>query len=165
MRSKTRIIFLTDIKVMQKYFDESYTKNEILLKLGCSPNSGSMRQKLNERITLDNIDLTKFNENNKEFIRKRNSKNTKIPLSDILVGNSTYTNMTLLKKRLIQEGLLEYKCVNCGNIGIWNGKKLTLQIDHINGVHNDHRIENLRFLCPNCHAQTETFSGKNINKY
>ena len=40
-------------------------------------------------------------------------------------------------------------------------KKLSLQLDHINGINNDHRIENLRFLCPNCHSQTETYAGKN----
>lgn len=39
-------------------------------------------------------------------------------------------------------------------------KKLTLQLDHINGKNNDHRIENLRLLCPNCHSITETYAGK-----
>lgn len=49
----------------------------------------------------------------------------------------------------------------CGNIGEWQGQKLVLQLDHINGKNNDHRIENLRFLCPNCHSITETYAGKN----
>jgi RNA polymerase subunit RPABC4/transcription elongation factor Spt4 len=43
----------------------------------------------------------------------------------------------------------------------WNGKVLTLQVDHINGVNDDHRLENLRFLCPNCHSQTPTYAGSN----
>jgi transposase-like protein len=51
-------------------------------------------------------------------------------------------------------------CSGCGIGPEWNGKKLTLQLEHINGVYNDNRIENLTFLCPNCHSQTPTFSGK-----
>lgn len=52
-----------------------------------------------------------------------------------------------------------YVCDECGNDGMWRGKKLTLQIDHKNGQHNDDTIENLQLLCPNCHAQTPTFGG------
>ena len=58
--------------------------------------------------------------------------------------------------------MLEYKCSICGNNGVYMEKPLTLQLDHINGVNNDNRLENLRFLCPNCHSQTETFSGKKL---
>lgn len=58
----------------------------------------------------------------------------------------------------------EYKCEGCGIGPEWNNKKLTLQVDHINGVNYDHRPENLRFLCPNCHSQTDTFCWKNASK-
>lgn len=57
---------------------------------------------------------------------------------------------------------MEYRCSICGNTGEWNSKKLVLQLDHINGIHNDNRIENLRLLCPNCHSQTDTFCGKRV---
>jgi len=63
-------------------------------------------------------------------------------------------------QRLCQEGL-EYKCAKCGNAGEYMGKKLILELHHKNGNHNDNCIENLEFVCPNCHSQTETFSGKN----
>lgn len=66
-----------------------------------------------------------------------------------------------LKKRLIDENLLENKCSECGISGEWNGKELTLQLDHINGINNDNSLENLRILCPNCHSQTNTYAGKN----
>lgn len=89
-------------------------------------------------------------------------ENSNIPIEQILVENSSYKNRACLKYRLVKEGLLEYKCVSCGNVGIWLGKKLSLQIDHINGKNNDNRLENLRFLCLNCHAQTSTYCGKNI---
>jgi len=64
-----------------------------------------------------------------------------------------------LKKLLIQEGR-PYKCELCENPGTHNNKLLVLQLDHINGISYDNRKENLRFLCPNCHSQTETYCGK-----
>jgi 5-methylcytosine-specific restriction endonuclease McrA len=67
----------------------------------------------------------------------------------------------VLKSRLLKEKLIEYKCVKCGNTGEWQGEPLSLQLDHINGNNKDHRLENLRLLCPNCHSQTKTYSGKN----
>ena len=66
-----------------------------------------------------------------------------------------------MKARLLNNELLEYKCSIC-NLVEWNGKAISLQLDHINGQRKDNRIENLRLLCPNCHSQTDTFCGKNI---
>lgn len=65
-----------------------------------------------------------------------------------------------IKNILIKEKLIEYVCSECGQNGNWNGKVLSLQIDHINGIRNDNRLSNLRFLCPNCHSQTSTFCNK-----
>ena len=93
--------------------------------------------------------------------KARHSNKAVYSLDEILVENSTYTAMHRLKIRLFNAGLLEQKCSICGNNGEWNGKPLSLTLDHINGIHSDNRLENLRILCPNCHSQTETFSGKN----
>jgi len=79
------------------------------------------------------------------------------PLQEILIKDSWYTNTTILKERLIKENILEKICVECGIRDVWNGKLIVLQLDHINGNNRDHRIENLRILCPNCHSQTNTF--------
>ena len=84
---------------------------------------------------------------------------SKVPLEDILT-NKVKFHTGQLKKRLIFEGLLEDKCKDCGNEGIWNNKPITLELDHINGDDNDNRLENLRILCPNCHSQTPTFRKK-----
>ena len=66
-----------------------------------------------------------------------------------------------LKKRLLRAGLLTNACAVCG-INQWQGRPLVLELDHINGVSDDHRLENLRLLCPNCHSQTDTYCGRNI---
>lgn len=87
----------------------------------------------------------------------------KYELKDILIENSPYQNTNSLKIRLYKEGVKQEKCEECGIVE-WNNKKIVFQLDHINGVNNDNRIENLKILCPNCHSQTSTFAGKNKNK-
>lgn len=85
-------------------------------------------------------------------------RNKQKPLSEILVENSGY-NSSALKKRLIKENVLPYECARC-KINSWQNDPLSLHLDHINGNPIDHRISNLRFLCPNCHSQTDTYCGK-----
>ena len=82
----------------------------------------------------------------------------KIPLEKILVRGSTYRGNSKLRKRLIEAGLLAPKCAECGS-STWRGEPLPLHLDHINGDHTDNRLENLRILCPNCHAITDTWCG------
>ena len=74
----------------------------------------------------------------------------------LLVGRSRRN----IKVRLLNAGLLENRCQGCG-LDKWLGGPLTIQIDHINGIREDHRLENLRMLCPNCHSQTETYGRRN----
>ena len=70
----------------------------------------------------------------------------------------------ILKINFIKEGLKYRICELCGQDENWNGMKISLILDHINGINNDNRIDNLRIICPNCNAGLETFSGKNIKK-
>lgn len=83
--------------------------------------------------------------------------------SEVFIVDSTHPRHRV-KERLIKEKLIEYKCQCCFNPGEHNGLPLVLQLDHINGINNDNRLENLRFLCPNCHAQSDTYAAKNIVK-
>ena len=93
----------------------------------------------------------------------RNQYGPKKTNSEVFVENSSHPRHRV-KERIIKQKLLEYKCVCCGNEGVHNNKPLVLQLDHINGINNDHRLENLRFLCPNCHTQQDTYASKNIVK-
>lgn len=78
----------------------------------------------------------------------------------LLTENSKLTQ-NRLRKYILRFGLLPHICGECGQHPLWNRKLLVLQLDHKNGVKSDCRIENLRWLCPNCHTQTETFGRRN----
>lgn len=136
-----------------KIIQENFSYSDCLKALGLSTGGGSSTDALKRRIQELECSTEHFG---KQIV----SHNAKYTLDEILVENSTYANISRLKIRLVNEGKLEYKCKICG-INEWLGQKLSLQLDHINGINNDHRIENLRFLCPNCHSQTETYAGKN----
>lgn len=86
----------------------------------------------------------------------------KIPLDEILDGMHPQYQTYNLKNRLLNEGLFENKCSEC-EIENWNDKPLNMELDHIDGDRTNHRIKNLRLLCPNCHAQTETYRSRNRN--
>jgi Zn finger protein HypA/HybF involved in hydrogenase expression len=83
---------------------------------------------------------------------------------EIYFARNTQHGGNEMRIRILKEKLLPYRCEVCGLEGFWQNQPLTLQLDHKNGDHSDNRLENLRFLCPNCHAQTENFGGKNIRK-
>lgn len=91
---------------------------------------------------------------------------SKFSLEEILVENSPYKGTgNNIKEKLYKAGLKERKCEECGLGEEWNGKKLKHHLDHINGVNNDHRKENLKILCPNCHSVTENYTGRNKSSY
>lgn len=85
----------------------------------------------------------------------------KIPNREIFKRNGHKIG-TKLRKRVIEAGFLEYKCMLCDNIGTHNGKPLVLHLDHINGDHYDNRKKNLRWLCPNCHSQTPSYAKTSV---
>jgi hypothetical protein len=81
------------------------------------------------------------------------------PLDEILVEGSTYSRGHL-KQRLYREGLKQRRCEICGQGELWRGRPMGLILDHVNGVRDDHRIDNLRIVCPNCAATLETHCGR-----
>lgn len=130
---------------------------QVALALGLYERGGGNYRTLQRRAEILNIETDHFTGQGWLKGKKDIFTGTSIPLSQILVENSTYTNPARLKKRLVREGMLIYKCAKCSLNDTWHGKKLSLQLDHVNGIRTDNRLENLRLLCPNCHSQTETF--------
>jgi Zn finger protein HypA/HybF involved in hydrogenase expression len=91
---------------------------------------------------------------------RRFVSNRRVETDAMMIEHSPY-GRGKIKKRLIEERLVENKCAICGMEPEWNGKPLVLILDHIDGVGDNCLIENLRLLCPNCNSQTETFAGRN----
>jgi predicted RNA-binding Zn-ribbon protein involved in translation (DUF1610 family) len=90
----------------------------------------------------------------------------RLSAAEVLVvrpAGSRRTQPYLLRRALVELGVA-YKCAHCGVGGSWQGKPLILHVDHVNGDCLDSRVENLRFLCPNCHTQTATWAGRNASR-
>lgn len=84
-------------------------------------------------------------------------------IENTFIENSNASQATL-RRMYLKGNYTPYKCSICGLEPFWNGKELTLTLDHINGINNDDRLENLRWVCPNCDRQLNTFSGKNPHR-
>lgn len=82
------------------------------------------------------------------------------PLAAVLVEHSTYSRGNL-KRRLYEEGLKIRSCERCGQGELWHGERMALILDHVNGVFDDNRLENLRIVCPNCAATLNTHCARN----
>lgn len=131
--------------------------SEILFKLGYSVNGNSwgfsqVRRRM-ESLRLESSDF-KGKTNLSDYQREH-----KISSEELFKENGKH-NRHIVRKRIIKDRLIPYRCSLCG-ITTWNGKTLSLELDHINGINNDNRLENLRFLCPNCHSQTTTYGSRN----
>ena len=88
--------------------------------------------------------------------------NPKIDLEEILEGKHPQFQTYKLKLRLLNGNFLENKCSVCG-LCEWQNKPLNVELDHIDGDRTNHKLKNLRMLCPNCHSQTDTYRSKNRN--
>jgi predicted RNA-binding Zn-ribbon protein involved in translation (DUF1610 family) len=143
-------------EIIEKVVKESITIHEVLVKLAKNTSAGSYKF-FHKKIKQYNIDISHFLTNRSDITKRLYSqgKLKKIDVNDMFTENSTVARANV-KNRIISEKLIEYKCCMCGNNGNWNGKQITLILDHINGKNNDHRLENLRFLCPNCNATLDT---------
>ena len=132
---------------------QSSSMKEISTKIGYTATSGDSLARIRKRIDFLNLSTEHFSEMNKRTV-KRNEDN-------IFIENSTANQSTL--RRWYKKGeYTPYICSICGQEPIWQGKDLTLILDHINGSNHDDRLENLRWVCPNCNQQLDTTNGKNL---
>ena len=157
----------------QKYSDESISeavKNNVsiagvLRELGLRDIGGNYTY-INKRIKALNLDTSHFTgqlwNKGKTVDRDKISSPSSASLEDIF-ANKVKIRSATLKERLIRVGLKESRCECCGN-SEWNGKPIPTELHHIDGNHNNNALENLQILCPNCHAQTDSYCGRGISK-
>lgn len=139
-----------------QWISECYSIADVCRKLEIVP-YGDNYKKVKEIIEENNLDVSHFRKGAWNKGKKiKTSKTQYASIEEILIENSDYTNTGKLKKKLWKEGLKEQKCEICGYTE-------NLELHHINGQPTDNRLENLQILCPNCHAKTENFRGKNIS--
>lgn len=147
---ETNMSKITDEHFIQ-IVQNSNSIKEVVQKCGYSNNSGKSSAIIKKRIQQLNISISHFKKV-ENIIRSDN---------EIFIEDSPVDQATL-RRRYLQNKYTEYKCSICGQEPFWNGKELTLTLDHINGHNHDDRLENLRWVCPNCDRQLDTFAGKNI---
>lgn len=133
---------------------------EVLFKLGYTVKGNSWGySQVKQRMTDLNLDKKDF-KGKSALVTKIIER--EIPSAKLLKEHCKHSRR-VLRAHIVRNNLIPYKCAICG-LSKWNDKTLSLELDHINGINNDNRLENLRFLCPNCHSQTCTYGSRNQQK-
>jgi len=158
---RNSIIYKVSNEDFKKLLSKSESYSDLLRKCGLNSKGGNINT-IKRRIkdmSLNDSHISKGKCHNKGRTFKQNRVSLEFAMSNIFVENSN-KNRGFVKKLIIRHSLKKYECVKCLNDGSWNNNKLSLHLEHINGASNDNRLDNLCFLCPNCHSQTDTYSGK-----
>ena len=137
---------------LEEIVQSSKTLQEVLRKIGYSSVSGANRATVQKRIDKFNISTEHFTKGVGKGI-KRTEENT-------FIKNSSASQATL-RKMYYNGSYTEYKCSICGQEPFWNGQPLSLTLDHIDGDNKNDVLSNLRWVCPNCDRQLDTFGSKN----
>lgn len=150
------------MSILNQYTDDefrnivknSYSIREVTKKLGYNANSGDLYNYIRKRICDLNIDITHFSKYGRGRIERI--------AENVFIENST-VSQKVLRSHYKKGNYTSYVCSICGQEPIWQGKDLTLILDHINGCNHDDRLENLRWVCPNCNQQLDTTGSRNKN--
>lgn len=146
-----------DEKKLKEIIDKNYSQSAVIAEIGLSNKSSGNYQTLQKYIKKYKINISHFYAQSFIYEPKNNKKKPKnLSNEEFFIENDFKHNGTV-RDRILKYKLKDYICKECSSIPFWNNKKLVLQLDHINGQKDDNRLENLRFLCPNCHSQTETY--------
>lgn len=147
---------------LEELCKESYSYAEVLKKAGRKQGGGAqatLKQKINEF----NIDVSHFTGQKwtlKPSWEPQTGLREKYSLEDIFKKNS-FISQKVLRGYIERHNLLEYRCQNCGCDGSWMNGKIALELHHIDGDTTNNELSNLQYLCPNCHALTKNYRGKN----
>ena len=143
---------------------KDFTKQEIEEKVKDCTSLSQLARELNyhSRGAVLNTIKNYLNDNNIDYSHFTGRAKNQIARTEenVFVENST-ANQTTLRRWYVKGEYTPYICSICGQEPIWQGKELTLILDHINGNNHDDRLENLRWVCPNCNVQLDTFCTKN----
>lgn len=146
---------------LESFVKTSVSFAEVIRKIGYGSYSNNHYISLKDRLFQEKIEHSHFSG---RF--NRDNKRRKISLEEALktyfIENSEIHQKTL-REYILHYKLIESKCSKCNLGEVWNGEKLTLQLDHIDGRNKNNQISNLRWLCPNCHSQTKNWGAKNIS--
>ena len=142
---------------VRRAFTEAQSMADLLRRVGLVPKGGNYEVMRNR---LQGLGLDPKQLRGQSWSRGRSMGGR--PLSDLLKRGQPYSGPPLAR-RLIEAGLVKRECTMCG-LREWLGLPIPLELDHINGEHDDNRLENLRLLCPNCHATTPTYRGRNVRQ-
>ena len=138
-----------------QWIEEKQSKAFICRQLKCKPDT------LNSYLTKMGIE---YKGNIGRAGHPRTTGNNKYKTAEEYVNSGSIIKSHVLKLKLLRDGVKQHKCEKCG-LTEWLGEPIPLELHHVNGDHYDNRIENLRLLCPNCHAKEENNSGKGTQSY
>jgi len=145
---------------IEQYVKESYSWSTLSQKLGYSK-CGSSYITLQSMIQELNLDISHFTGQG-WLSGKTYESDRYVPFNEYIKSKNVQTNK--IRKKLLREGLKEHICECCKNT-LWNNVPIPLEVHHKDGNKENNNIENLQLLCPNCHALTDNYKGKNIHKY
>ena len=147
---------------LEELCKESYSYAEVLRKAGRKQGGGTqatLRRKIEEfQIDISHFTGQKWHESPNQQDNKVSRE--KYTLEEVFCKNSPVTQK-VLRGYVERHSVIKYECSQCGCDGHWQNGIISLEIDHIDGDNKNNEISNLRYLCPNCHALTDTYRGKN----
>ena len=157
-RKRTSKIWILPDNEFALLIKQSRRIKDVLNFFGVCSKGGNFRT-AKERIEYLHLDTSHFAKRIESSLISRTTSLEDFKSNWLIDGSKK--SRGCIKRNILKYNLLKWECSECGNNGTWYGKKLILHLEHKNGVSNDNRLENLCFLCPNCHSQTKTYAGKN----
>ena len=146
---------------IERFVQESFSWATLSEKLGYDKYGGSYLKTMKKMVEELNLDISHFT--GQAWLSGRTYESSLyVPFDEYIKGDCVQTNK--LRKKLLREGFKEHICECCKNT-LWNNMPIPLEVHHIDGNNQNNNLENLQLLCPNCHALTNNYRGKNTRKH